>query len=426
MPRKPPRQPDKSARRVAQTLIAFNAGRDPERLRMKYQAIRGSAFAFLRGTSHLFYERLPESRLLEKAPAAWLCGDLHLQNFGSYKGDNRLVYFDLNDFDEACLGPCTLDLVRFTASVLVAAETLGWSSMQSRGLARRFLDAYVAAIEASKARWIERDCATGLIGALLTALRHRKRRTFLGKRTLLVRGRRKLRIDGEHTLAASPQQRRSVVGLMRRFARSQSNPKFFRVLDVARRIAGTGSLGVERYVLLVEGKGSPDGNYLLDLKQMLPASLRLRVKHKQPRWESEAHRVVALQRRIQAVSMAFLTPVRLDGRAFVLRGLQPGEDRVALTGAIELRELEELVADMGRLVAWGQLRSSGRHGSATADELIAYWAKRGRVPRMLALARACAKRVQSDWRAYCAAYEAGLLDDALPPRKRVAARNGKS
>jgi uncharacterized protein (DUF2252 family) len=427
MPRKPPKQSDKSAHRLAQTLIAFNAGRDPERLRMKYQALRSSAFAFLRGTCHLFYEQqLPDSRLLDKAPAAWLCGDLHLQNFGSYKGDNRLVYFDLNDFDEACLGPCTLDLVRFTASVIVAAETLRLSSLQSRGLARHFLDAYVAAIEASKARWIERDCATGLIGALLTALRHRKRRAFLSKRTRLVRGRRKLRIDGEHTLAASPQQRRSVVGLMRRVARSQSNPKFFRVLDVARRIAGTGSLGVERYVLLVEGKSSPDGNYLLDLKQMLPASLRLRIKHKQPRWESEAHRAVALQRRIQAVSMAFLTPVKLDGRAFVLRGLQPGEDRVALTGAIELRELEELVADMGRLVAWGQLRSSGRQGSATADELIAYWAKRGRVPRMLALARACAKRVQSDWRAYCAAYDAGLLDDAMPARKRVAARNGKS
>ena len=426
MPRKSPKQPDKSARRLARTIIAFNAGRDSERLRKKYQAMRSSAFAFLRGTCHLFYERLPESRLLEKAPVAWLCGDLHLQNFGSYKGDNRLVYFDLNDFDEACLGPCTLDLVRFTASVLIAAETLGLSAVQSRRLALRFLDAYVAAIEASKARWIERDCATGLIGALLTALRHRKRRAFLNKRTVLVNGRRKLRVDGEHALAASPQQRRSVVAFMRRFALSQSNPKFFRLLDVARRIAGTGSLGVERYVLLVQGKGSPDGNYLLDLKQVLPTSLRTRVKRKQPHWESDAHRVVALQRRIQAVSMAFLTPVKLDGRPFVLRGLQPGEDRVALTGGIEARELEELLAEMGRLVAWGQLRSSGRQGSASADALIAYWAKRGRVPSMLALARACAKRVQNDWRAYCAAYDAGLLGDAMPTRKRVAARNGKS
>src|SRR4051812_15499880 len=81
----------KATRRLAARLRKFNAGRDPERLRMKYRAMRSSAFAFLRGTCHLFYERLPQSRMLERAPAAWICGDFHLQNFGSYKGDNRLV-----------------------------------------------------------------------------------------------------------------------------------------------------------------------------------------------------------------------------------------------------------------------------------------------------------------------------------------------
>ena len=60
-------------------------------------------FAFLRGTCHLFYVRLPRARLTRSAPAAWACGDLHLANFGSYRGDNHLVYFDLNDFDEGWL-----------------------------------------------------------------------------------------------------------------------------------------------------------------------------------------------------------------------------------------------------------------------------------------------------------------------------------
>ena len=69
--------------------------------------MRKSAFAFLRATCHLFYEDLPKSPLLRKVPPVWACGDLHLENFGSYKGDNRLVYFDLNDFDEALLAPCT-------------------------------------------------------------------------------------------------------------------------------------------------------------------------------------------------------------------------------------------------------------------------------------------------------------------------------
>jgi uncharacterized protein (DUF2252 family) len=412
---------DKAARLLAERIARFNAGRDPERLRMKYDAMRTSPFAFLRGTCHLFYERLPGSRLLEKAPAAWLCGDLHLQNFGSYKGDDRLVYFDINDFDEALLAPCTLDLVRCGTSVLLAAGPLGFDGSQARKLARRFLDAYAGAIEAGKARWIERDSATGLIASLLNALRLRKRKMFLNKHTRLVKGRRKLRIDGERTLPASPAQRRTATRFMGRFAKSQSNPKFFRLLDVARRIAGTGSLGVERYVLLVEGKGSPDGNYLLDLKQALPSALKPRVEQKQPKWKSEAHRIVTLERRIQAASMAFLTPVMVNGGPFVLRGLQPREDRVALSRANDRQQVEELMKDMGRLVAWGQLRSSGRQRSASADQLIEYWGKGTRVRDLMAIAQDCAERVQSDWRAYCQAFDAGLLDSASVVRRPLRA-----
>jgi len=411
-------RPNKAARRLAQRILAFNAGRDLERLQMKCDAMRGSAFAFLRGTAHLFYEALPSSRLLEKAPAVWLCGDLHLQNFGSYKGDNRLVYFDVNDFDEAWLGPCTLDLLRLAVSIVLAAQMLKIDASQARRLVRGFLDAYVAAVETGKARWIERDSAAGLIADLLNGLRLRKRKAFLDKRTRLVNGRRKLYIDKAHALEASADQRRIVTRFMRRFAKAQGDPKFFRLLDVARRIAGTGSLGVERYVLLVQGKGSPDGNYLLDLKQALPSALRTHVKRRQPKWKSEAQRVVTLQQRLQAVSMAFLTPVQVDGRPFVLRGLQPIEDRVALTPGNSLRQLETLLSDMGRLVAWGQLRSGGRQGSANADQLISYWAKRSRVRALMVIARAVAERVHSDWLAYCAAYDNGLLQVATPVRKK--------
>ena len=101
----------------------FNQGRDPDRLALKYELMRQNAFAFLRGTYHLFYERLPRAPVFRQAPVTWVCGDLHFQNFGSYKGDDRLVFFDMNDFDEAALAPCTWDLVRFLASILVGART---------------------------------------------------------------------------------------------------------------------------------------------------------------------------------------------------------------------------------------------------------------------------------------------------------------
>jgi uncharacterized protein (DUF2252 family) len=94
-----------SNNRLIQRIQDFNQNRDPERLALKYQAMRRDAFVFLRGTCHLFYEDFPQETVLNQSPAAWMCGDLHFENFGSYKADNRLIYFDLNDFDEAILAP---------------------------------------------------------------------------------------------------------------------------------------------------------------------------------------------------------------------------------------------------------------------------------------------------------------------------------
>ena len=251
---------------VVKTIRGFNAGRDPERLAMKYANLRASPFVFLRGTCHLFYDRLSAGALFSKAPAAWLCGDAHLENFGSYKGDNRLVYFDLNDFDEAALAPVTWELVRFLSSILVAGEGLCQSTADAEVLCRTFLDSYAATLTLGKARWVERDTAGGLVKELLDTLKARTRPAFLDRRSDRKSRRRLIRCDGKHALQATDAQRERVTKLIGTFAASQENPDFFKVLDVARRIAGTGSLGLERYIVLIEGKGSPDANFLLDLK----------------------------------------------------------------------------------------------------------------------------------------------------------------
>jgi len=405
---------------VVKTIRAFNADRDPERLAMKYANLRSSPFVFLRGTCHLFYDRLPSGALFAKAPLAWLCGDAHLENFGSYKGDNRLVYFDLNDFDEAALAPVTWELVRFLTSILVAGDGLSRGAAESAALCRVFLDAYAGALALGKARWVERDTATGLVRELLDTLKARTRPAFLDRRTERKGRRRLIRSDGKHALPVSEAQRERVVKLVDRFAASQPNPGFFEVLDVARRIAGTGSLGVERYIVLVEGKGSPDANYLLDLKQALPSSLAPHLKKTaQPAWESEAHRVVALQRRMQAVSMAFLHPIVTRKSSYVLRGLQPSEDRVSLdVNRTRPADIRAVLDDMGQLMAWAQLRSAGRQGSAIADALVDFGAsaKSWRAD-LLDAAQQCAAQVAKDWAVYCEAYDAGAMvtRPARPP-----------
>ncbi|MDO9355643.1 MAG: DUF2252 family protein, partial [Solirubrobacteraceae bacterium] len=109
---------------VVAEVRRHNAGREPERLALKYRAMRASPFAFLRGSCHLFYARMARGGVHKRAPSGWICGDLHFENFGSFQGDNGLAYFDITDFDESALAPVTWDLARFLASVEVGAKAL--------------------------------------------------------------------------------------------------------------------------------------------------------------------------------------------------------------------------------------------------------------------------------------------------------------
>lgn len=395
---------------VVRQIQAFNAGRDPERLRLKYQKMRGSPLGFLRATCHLFYDSLPASGLIKSVPLTWICGDLHLENFGSYKGNNRLTYFDLNDFDEAALAPASWELIRMLASLLVGADSLSISPSDAHTLCSVFLDSYAASLASGKAYWIESETAQGLIRELLDRLRDRQRAQFINARTSLKGKRRVLTVDGKKTLAVTGAQRAAVTEFMTQFALAQPQPEFFKVLDVARRIAGTGSLGVNRYAILVNGKGPPGGHSLLDLKQSLASCVAPHLKALQPKWRSQAHRVVEVQRRMQAVSAALLQPVRFDDNAYVLRELQPTEDRVTLDGSRQtLGELNHVVGTMGRLVAWAQLRSAGREGSAIADELIDFGRRKKWKGKLLTAALVCAAQVRQDSFTFNSAYDDGVF-----------------
>ncbi len=398
---------------IVQTILEFNAGRDPERLAMKYAKMRTSPYVFLRGTCHLFYDRLQADVLPADAPTAWICGDLHLENFGSYKGDSRLVYFDINDFDEAILAPVSWDLVRLLSSIFAAAASLRITGVQAILLCGEFTSAYGSALESGKASWVDRDSADGLVKSLLDTLRNRSRVDHLSKYTKLVKKSRVIRCDGERSLKASSKEVARATALVEAFAATQKDKKFFEVIDVAHRIAGAGSLGVERYMVLVKGKGPPDENYLLDVKQSLPSSLQTHVTVSQPEWASQADRVVTLQNRMQAASTAFLNAVTTTKgkRSYVVRALQPSADRVALDDtSVTFEQISGVVKQMGRIVGWAHLRGSGLQGSATADALVAFGALRDSWhPQLLEAAQLCATQTVDDWNTYVAAYDAGAF-----------------
>lgn len=392
-------------------IISFNAGRDPERLALKYGKMRADAFAFLRGSCDLFYAQLPVTSLPKNSPLVWVCGDLHLENFGSYKGCNRQVYFDVNDFDEAALAPASWDLIRLLTSICVGTQGIATTTDEVLALCTCFLKNYCSALTAGKAYWVERETACGPVRALLDRLKERTRIQFLDSRTEVRGKRRVLLVNDAKALAASPSQRKQVGEFMSSFAKCQSNPKFFQVLDVARRVAGTGSLGLDRFAILVKGKGSPDGNYLLDLKLSTSSSLIPYLTVTQPRWQSQADRVVALQQRSQAVTMAFSQSVLVGDNAYVLRGLQPSEDRVTISPEEQsMADLEQLLASMGEIVAWMHLRSTGRQGSAVADDLIAWGQKVKWQKKLIDAALTCAQQVLVDSKAFNNAYDRGRFD----------------
>jgi uncharacterized protein (DUF2252 family) len=392
---------------IPERLQAFNRGRDPQRLAMKYAAMAKDPFAFFRGTCHLFYEDWPQGSPLDASPAAWICGDLHLENFGSYKGDNRLVYFDINDFDESARAPAAWDGARILASLWTARKGFQLDKQMAEALSQIYLNAYCAELCLGKARWLERATAEGMIRDLLKGLKNRSRETLIASRA--EPGGKRLRLDGEHALAADEASQAKVRAILAQVEKLHEQANFFHVHDVARRVAGVGSLGLERYTILVDGRGKSDGHFLLDLKVQPGSSLVPYLHLSQPPWRNEAERVVAVQSRGQAVAPAFATAVAHEGQSYVLRELMPSSDSLQLKDWNgKLSRLELVLASMGRLVAWSHLRSASWQGAASLDEWIAFGHTSAWRQPLLDYAKSYAIQVKRDWQEFSEAYQSGF------------------
>ncbi len=87
---------------------------------LRYGRMLASPFTFFRGSAILQAHDL--SRVPNTGMVMPICGDGHLANFGGFATPERQLVFDLNDFDEAALGPWEWDLKRLAASFVVAAR----------------------------------------------------------------------------------------------------------------------------------------------------------------------------------------------------------------------------------------------------------------------------------------------------------------
>ncbi|GDY73404.1 hypothetical protein SAV31267_028890 [Streptomyces avermitilis] len=126
---------------------------DPAAFRVKFRKMAASAFAFYRGTACLFYHDLDADKrggpyLDERTSRVWIHGDLHAENFGTYMDSTGRLIFNVNDFDEAYVGPFTWDLKRFSASVALIGYAKALSDEQITELVQVYAAAYRERIHA--------------------------------------------------------------------------------------------------------------------------------------------------------------------------------------------------------------------------------------------------------------------------------------
>ena len=398
---------------ITESVKQFNTGRNSELLKIKYKNMRSSAFVFYRGSCHLFYEAIPEKSFFSQTPKSWLCGDLHLENLGCYKADNRAIYFDINDFDEAALASCLFDVARLLTSIMLAAsDTLKIDQETAEQLCKRFLKVYAQTLEQGTARFVEKQIAHGVLKTFLKDIQTRKRKDFIKKRTEKINNKRKLLVKYKEISEISKEQKQQIIDTIDAWAENQPDPEFYKVLDVARRVAGTGSLGLERYQLLVKGHGKGE-HYLLDMKIANKSCLNSILKLKQPVYNNEAERIIQIQQRMQIFPQALLNSIQFNGQWFLLKELQPSQDKIDLTECKgDIDKINLVIDTFAAIVAWDQLRSSGRQGSATADKLISFaglfpeWSE-----QVMSYSMDYAQQVQKDYQEYCAAYDAGFFND---------------
>jgi uncharacterized protein (DUF2252 family) len=383
---------------VVDEIVAFNRDRDPKLVRLKFRRMAQDPHAFFRGTCHLFGADWPLLKPPDVGPSILICGDLHLANFGAYRTDDGEFLYDINDFDEALVAPCSLDLVRCAASILLAAQLWKHTSAQAMRSLLAFLDRYEATVIRSartrRIRALTVGSARGPVWGLLQRPVRATQVQFLDHYTeRRADGTRRIERRSGRFLAVGRKQTERICEAVER--------RGLEVLDVAFRIAGIGSLGMERYAVLVRGDGQSDQGRILDIKEARCPALLACTDEEQPNGAvSDARRVVEAQCRLQSKPTACLDVIDVDGREYRLRELIPDENR---TGLEQLRRrpkrLRRAVAIAGRLVGSAHVRGCGPDGDDRRGEL-ARWVVGPGLHAVIASAVRYAERTRRDHKTF--------------------------
>jgi uncharacterized protein (DUF2252 family) len=243
--------------------------------------------------------------------------------------------FDLNDFDETCRGPFEWDLRRLAASFAVAGRTAGHGDGACAGAVRAMVRAYregldrfseLPVLDLVRYEITPRSSRKPLAPIFRKAARHTPQQLlekatapgakgfarFLSKPPLLT----PLEAPEAGALRRSLVAYRSTMGIGRQQALDAYTP-----WDFAFKVVGTGSVGVDVYLVLLYGNGARDPLFL-QIKEEDPSCWRPHLKGAADYFASYPHqgrRTAEGQLRTQTVADPFLGWTRFGGKDFVVR-----------------------------------------------------------------------------------------------------------
>jgi uncharacterized protein (DUF2252 family) len=417
-------------------VLGEDAGRVPELVPIRHARMGLSPFAFFRGAAAIMAADLastPASGLTVQA-----CGDAHLANFGVFAAPDRRLVFDLNDFDETLRAPWEWDVKRLVASLAIAGRHRGFDEELRCQVVAEAAAAYREAMWSLAERrdldvWYARKEIDSLADAapeLSPAARDKVRKQMArAKRKDSLRALKRLTVETEdgprlisdppllvpaHELAPGLPGEEIIARIAELLDRYRATVPDeiahllggYRLVDVARKVVGVGSVGTRCWVLLLLGRDERDP-LVLQAKEAGPSVL---APHAAPSpYDHQGRRVVEGQRLMQATGDILLGWVRAtDGeggvhRDFYVRQLWDAKASADVE-AMEPTDMEHY----GRLCAETLARAHARSGDRIA--IAAYLGRRRRFDKaMTAFAEAYAEQNDRDFGAFCRAVAAGRV-----------------
>jgi uncharacterized protein (DUF2252 family) len=322
--------------------------RVPELVPIRYGRMLVSPFTFYRGAALIMASDLAPSP--RSGLNVQLCGDAHLSNFGVFASPERQMMFDINDFDETNPGPWEWDVKRLAASFEIAGRDRGYAPADRRAIVmsgvREYrerirqaatmsnLDVWYAHIEITKL-FDEVRSQIGKQQAKTAEANIAKART---KDSMQAFSKLTAEVDGERRITGDPPlivpidqlmppgtEREATVNSLRSLLRAYRRTletdrrhllEDFRVVDMARKVVGVGSVGTRAWILLMLGRDDQDPLFLQAKEAEASVLERFVGKSAYP---NHGQRVVAGQRLMQAASDIFLGWQRVTGIDGVVR-----------------------------------------------------------------------------------------------------------